>query len=72
MEGGVLPTPWSFGVLVSNSAKGPGIESLWRQHFFGTKMELDLSYIDGSCAGLVSTVVWLSQINRQEQSDSIE
>ena len=28
-------------------------------------------YIDGSCAGLVSTVVWLSQINRQEQSDGI-
>ena len=28
--------------------------------------------IDSSCAGLVSTVVWLSQINRQEQSDGIE
>ena len=30
------------------------------------------SFIDGSCAGLVSMVVWLSQINRQEQSDSIK
>ena len=30
------------------------------------------THIDGSCAGLMSTVVWLSQINRQEQSDGIE
>ena len=29
-------------------------------------------YIDGACAGLPSTVVWLSQINRQQQSDGIE
>ena len=31
-----------------------------------------VTYIDGSFAGLLSTEVWLSQIKRQEQSDSIE
>ena len=31
-----------------------------------------IAYLEGSCAGLLSTVVWSSQIYRQEQSDGIE